>query len=83
MWANTPKTLSEIKNNNNILNLNKRNILELARIWTIKQLQLISESTEVNWINNKKGHNSKKGVAKIRSIWYNKAKYSFNFKYVK
>lgn len=54
MWIDTPKTLSEIKNKNNILNLNQINILELARIWTIKQLQLISESTEVNWINNKK-----------------------------
>ena len=31
----------------------------------------------------KNRHNSKKWVAKIRSIWYNKAKYSFNFNYVK
>ena len=54
MWTDTPKTLSEIKNKNNILNLNQKNILELTRIWTIEQLKLISESKEVNWINNKK-----------------------------
>ncbi len=33
--------------------------------------------------NLKNRHNSKKCVAKIRSIWYNKAKYSLFFIYVK
>ncbi len=40
-------------------------------------LETINENTKNFWLN------CKKCVAKIRNIWYNKAKYSFIFNYVK
>jgi len=54
MTSHTPKSLDQIRENNPILNLNERKLLELARVSDINQLISISQSKKIKWINNDK-----------------------------
>lgn len=54
MKSNTPKSLDQIKDNSKILNLDEKNILELARVSSISQLLSISKWENIIWINNEK-----------------------------